>query len=206
MHHTKDKGDIALMKATLDLTLKGYSIFLPISEHLPFDFIAYKDGKSLRIQAKYSTGGEVHSSTYSGSKSTKHYNQDDFDYYAIYLPEVDKCVYPSIKFAGIKFRFKECNSATPFYWYEDFLDFTDYADKKNFKDMGWIIVSPVTDIFLNETAKRRKVERPPLDTILKLVEENGYKETGRIFGVSDNAVRKWIKYGQQYEITNDNIV
>ena len=29
MHHTKDKGDIALMKTTLDLTLKGYNIFLP---------------------------------------------------------------------------------------------------------------------------------------------------------------------------------
>ena len=67
MHHTKDKGDIALMKTTLDLTMKGFNIFLPISEHLPFDFIAYKDGKCFRMQAKYSASGNVNNTTYSGS-------------------------------------------------------------------------------------------------------------------------------------------
>ena len=81
MHHTKDKGDIALMKTTLDLTLKGYNIFLPVSEHLPFDFIAYKDGKCYRIQAKYSTNGNANKTTYSGNKTKSYYKEDDFDYY-----------------------------------------------------------------------------------------------------------------------------
>ena len=31
------------------------------------------------------------------------------------------------------------------------------------------------------------------DTLLKDVEELGYTGTGRKYGVSDNAVRKWIK-------------
>ncbi len=200
MHHTKDKGDIALMKTTLDLTLKGYNIFLPISEHLPFDFIAYKDGKCYRMQAKYTSGGQVKNTTYSGDKSVNHYNDDDFDYYAAYLPEVDKCIYPSIKFAGAAFRCTKCNSATPFYWYEDFLDFTDYAEKKNYRDMGWTIDILISENIVNRTMKRRKVERPPLEEIIKLVEEKGYSETGRMFGVSDNAVRKWIKFGKQYEL------
>jgi len=39
----------------------------------------------------------------------------------------------------------------------------------------------------------RKVERPPLEEILKSVEEIGYSATGRKYSVSDNAVRKWIK-------------
>jgi hypothetical protein len=200
MHHTKDKGDIALMKTTLDLTLKGYNIFLPISEHLPFDFIAYKDGKCYRMQAKYTAGGQVKNTTYSGDKSVNHYKDDDFDYYAAYLPEVDKCIYPSIKFAGAAFRCTKCNSATPFYWYEDFLEFTDYAEKKNYRDMGWTIDVLMSENIVNRTMKRRKVERPPLEEIIKLVEEKGYSETGRMFGVSDNAVRKWIKFGKQYEI------
>ena len=200
MHHTKDKGDIALMKTTLDLTLKGYNIFLPISEHLPFDFIAYKDGKCYRMQAKYTTGGQVKNTTYSGDKSVNHYKDDDFDYYAAYLPEVDQCIYPSIKFAGDAFRCTKCNSATPFYWYEDFLEFTDYAEKKNYRDMGWTIDVLMSENIVNRTMKRRKVERPPLEEIIKLVEEKGYSETGRMFGVSDNAVRKWIKFGKQYEI------
>lgn len=205
MHITKDKGDIALMKTTLDLTLKGYNIFLPISEHLPFDFIAYKNGISYRIQAKYSTEGNVNSSTYSGDKSTNHYKENDFDYYAVYLPKIDKCIYPSIKFAGAHFRFEKCNSATPFYWFEDFLEFTDEANKKNYRDMGWTIDILVNENIINRTIKRRKIQRPPLEEIIKLVEEKGYSETGRMFGVSDNAVRKWIKFGKQYELKDNNL-
>jgi hypothetical protein len=41
--------------------------------------------------------------------------------------------------------------------------------------------------------KRRKVERPDLDVLLKDIEELGYSGTGRKYGVSDNAIRKWIK-------------
>jgi very-short-patch-repair endonuclease/transposase len=39
----------------------------------------------------------------------------------------------------------------------------------------------------------RKVDRPPLDIILKDVEELGYTGTGKKYGVSDNSIRKWIK-------------
>ena len=39
----------------------------------------------------------------------------------------------------------------------------------------------------------RKVPRPDKDTLLKQVEEFGFCEVGRMYGVSDNAIRKWIK-------------
>jgi len=39
----------------------------------------------------------------------------------------------------------------------------------------------------------RKVERPPLKEIQKMVESVGYCATGRHYGVSDNCIRKWIK-------------
>lgn len=39
----------------------------------------------------------------------------------------------------------------------------------------------------------RKVERPSLDILLDSVKEIGYSATGRLYGVSDNAIRKWIK-------------
>ena len=43
---------------------------------------------------------------------------------------------------------------------------------------------------------KRKVERPSLETLLKEVKETSYRETGEKYGVSDNAIRKWIKtYG-----------
>ena len=39
----------------------------------------------------------------------------------------------------------------------------------------------------------RKVERPTYDELKNLVKRLGYSGTGREYGVSDNAVRKWIK-------------
>jgi hypothetical protein len=39
----------------------------------------------------------------------------------------------------------------------------------------------------------RKVERPPHAQLLREVEEHGYLGVGRRYGVSDNAVRKWLR-------------
>jgi hypothetical protein len=43
---------------------------------------------------------------------------------------------------------------------------------------------------------RRLVERPPHDQLLREIEEVGYSAVGRRYGVSDNAIRKWVR---QYE-------
>lgn len=41
--------------------------------------------------------------------------------------------------------------------------------------------------------KLRKVVRPDIENLLKDINEMGYSATGRKYGVSDNAIRKWIK-------------
>jgi hypothetical protein len=38
-----------------------------------------------------------------------------------------------------------------------------------------------------------KVERPPLAQLLREIEEHGYLGVGRRYGVSDNAIRKWVR-------------
>jgi hypothetical protein len=43
----------------------------------------------------------------------------------------------------------------------------------------------------------RKVERPSLEDLLIQVKRYGYVKTGEKYGVSDNAVRKWIKRYEQ---------
>ena len=40
---------------------------------------------------------------------------------------------------------------------------------------------------------QRKIERPDNETLIKEIEELGYSATGRKYGVSDNAIRKWLK-------------
>jgi hypothetical protein len=41
---------------------------------------------------------------------------------------------------------------------------------------------------------RRLVERPPLHVLLAEVARDGYLATGRKYGVSDNAIRKWVRF------------
>lgn len=44
-----------------------------------------------------------------------------------------------------------------------------------------------------QSIQRRTKERPPLEQLIKEVEELGYRAVGRKYGVSDNAIRKWLK-------------
>jgi hypothetical protein len=45
--------------------------------------------------------------------------------------------------------------------------------------------------------KLRRVERPPYDQLLLEIERLGYSAVGRRYGVSDNAIRKWVR---QYQL------
>lgn len=46
--------------------------------------------------------------------------------------------------------------------------------------------------------EKRKVERPPYDQLLREIAELGYCAVGRKYGVSDNAIRKWVKMYEKY--------
>ena len=41
--------------------------------------------------------------------------------------------------------------------------------------------------------KSRKTERPNIDELIKEVKETSYSAVGKKYGVSDNAIRKWLK-------------
>ena len=53
VHHTKDKGDLGVLKAQIDLFEQGFMILAPLTEHSPFDLVAYRDGVFRRVQVKY---------------------------------------------------------------------------------------------------------------------------------------------------------
>ena len=97
---TKEKGDIGVCAVALDLTKKDYKVFNTISEHLPFDVVAYKNKKFYRIQVKYREmkNGKVEvqfRSIYSNSKGThiSFSDKEEIDFYAIYCPDTEKCYY-----------------------------------------------------------------------------------------------------------------
>ena len=48
-HHTKNKGDLGVLKAQVDLHQKGYLILLPHTEYSPFDLDGVYNGGSYNV-------------------------------------------------------------------------------------------------------------------------------------------------------------
>jgi len=134
MHHTKQKGDIGLVKVISDLTEKGHVPCLPLSEHQPYDIVVVlKNGKSMKIQAKYASlnnNGTIEIrfrrnwSDKNGTHS-EHYGQNEFDYYAIYCPDNNKVVYiPNTVDCPKAIRFDKSgnNQTHGVHWAKDYAD------------------------------------------------------------------------------------
>lgn len=112
-HHTKNKGDLGVLKCQVDLHIKGYIICTPLTEHSPFDIVAYKDGIFKRIQVKYRTLSNgclnIPMKTSWADKNgthTKEYNKSEIDLFCVYCPDTDTCYYfdPKIVDKSISLR------------------------------------------------------------------------------------------------------
>ncbi|MBI1916353.1 MAG: hypothetical protein HYS12_16720 [Planctomycetes bacterium] len=100
-HHTKDKGDLGVLKAQADLAAQGFMILLPLTEHAPFDLGIYRDRVFLRVQVRY------RACTHSGCLNVRlrsvwndrhgaHrvlMNKDEVDIVCVYCPNTDECYY-----------------------------------------------------------------------------------------------------------------
>lgn len=97
-HHTKDKGDLGVLKA---LAEQGFMVLLPLTEHSSFDLVVYKSGTFKRVQVKYRRVGKngsivVPFRTTWSDKHGVHYKQIDkgeVDLFCVYCPDTDECYY-----------------------------------------------------------------------------------------------------------------
>ena len=100
-HHTKEKGDLGVLKAQLGLFEQGYLILQPVTEHAPFDLVAYKDNAFKRVQVKYKSldkSGAItlHFRSCWTDKNGTHMqavDKEQIDLYCIYCPETDECYF-----------------------------------------------------------------------------------------------------------------
>jgi len=60
---------------------------------------------------------------------------------------------------------------------------TDNVEKKKYSDEQ-----------INSFKNRRLVERPSYEELNRLINDLGYNGTGRMFNVTDNTIRKWVKF------------
>jgi hypothetical protein len=107
-HHTKQKGDLGVLKAQVDLFEQGFTILTPLTEHSPFDLVAYRNGEFFRVQVKYrkldkSGKLDIKFSTCWADKHGTHtvpIDKDEVDLYCVYCPDTDECYYLNPKDFG----------------------------------------------------------------------------------------------------------
>ena len=123
---------MGVLKCKVDLHEKGYIILNPETEHAPFDVVAYKDNKFLRIQVKYRTVVddcvEVKFRSSWNDKNGCHVQQIDkldIDLICVFINETNKCYYvdPKKFNTGIKLRVRESkNKHSESHYIENFLE------------------------------------------------------------------------------------
>ena len=100
IHHTKNKGDLGVLKAQADLCAKGFLVCLPLSEHAPFDLVVFKDDVFKRVQVKARTlrQGKLtvrFEQSYSDKNGvhTRKVDMNSIDLYFVYCLDNDTCYY-----------------------------------------------------------------------------------------------------------------
>ncbi|WP_284225647.1 group I intron-associated PD-(D/E)XK endonuclease [Mycobacterium antarcticum] len=100
MHPTKEKGDLGVAKAHADLAGKGFIVLFPVTEHAPFDLVAYASGEFHRLQVKYRSARsgaiKVQFRSMWADRHGTHTTLMDkaaIDVVCIYCPETDRCYY-----------------------------------------------------------------------------------------------------------------
>ena len=100
-HHTKEKGDLGVLKAQVDLFEQGFTIFSPQTEHSPFDLVVYKNGEFRRVQVKYRSKDQygkidIKFSTCWTDRNGTHtvpVDKTEIDLFCVYCPDTDECYY-----------------------------------------------------------------------------------------------------------------
>jgi hypothetical protein len=97
-----------------DLAAQGFTVLHPLTEHAPFDLVAYAGGKFYRVQARYRSlcAGSIldFRSVWNDRKGTLYRTMDksEVDRVAAYCPNTDRCYYVDPRVfgsRGVKLRF-----------------------------------------------------------------------------------------------------
>lgn len=196
MSMTCDKGDLALAKVSLDLHMKGWDVLSCMySESKPYDLVIHKMGVFYKVQAKHYVGGGIRNqNAYHNTKGqvmVRSYQEGDFDYYGLYIPQLDVCVYPHFSYGGACVRLEEPVVHCRFYWYKDFLDITiDKPEKRSSKELGMDL--PMISRKGRPTTPT-KIEWPGKEGIHKLVWNTPTQQVASTLGVTDSAIGKYCK-------------
>lgn len=214
------KSQIIELKVQEQFLRYGFDISVPAFNTARYDLLVDTGKELLKIQTKKSIGIDegafkfsctsqnVNSNT---NKARHKYTDDEVDYFAtvwqdkVYLVPLDEVANSKT----MRFKADKCNHS--------FEDCSKYLINNIFKDYpkisnddlynysmegrghsyceicGQEITYGAKYCLICSAKHQQTVERPIREELKKLIREKSFCEIGRIYGVTDNAIRKWCK-------------
>jgi hypothetical protein len=196
----------------------GWNVSNPITDCTDYDFLAEDNGKIYKIQVKTTrflsehNNYEVRIVTSGGNQKEywkKELNKDNLDYLFI-LTELGECYSIPIEeintnnsiTLGNKYDKSKVFKLNPIVYDECSNSYNEIEEHKNIKEKEYKYFcecgNPVSKkgglcrSCSQKKRQNRKVERPSKEELLQLVKENGMTKTGKMFGVSDKSISKWL--------------
>lgn len=90
MTSSKDLGAVAEMRFAIEAKMRGISVSKPICDNQPFDFIVhYKRFLKIQVKSNSQSIGKYKFKVTHGASTMKKYTNEEVDYFALYLGELD---------------------------------------------------------------------------------------------------------------------
>ena len=216
--NTRRIGDVGEAYAIAKFTQAGFIVSKPLSENSPYDFIVDYNHKLTKIQVKTTEkvkngkDMEFELSRTNGFKCiNKIYTPEEIDFYFLYCIENGWCglinVSEVTKSGAVNIHMDFAKSCQQYkykmhYDYEFANKLPEIVDgvKVPFKDR----TEQIEEFKARRNAEKEKKnsEKPPVnniegkttrETLKEQIRFIPFKQIGRLYGVSDNTIRKWCK-------------
>lgn len=203
------KGQLIELKVQEELTRYGFDISIPTYNASRYDVLADTGSEILRIQVKKSLGKTNGRFTFScttqnvkASTKAKHkYTADEIDYFAtvwknkVYLIPVDETSNEKTLYEDLSDEYLVQNVLSSYTRLDDEALY-NYINSSGTSatyciDCGTQISQGGQRCVSCSNLNRRKITRPTRDELKDLIRNNSFLSIGRMFNVTDNAVRKW---------------
>lgn len=202
--NTKEIGDVSEASVIAHFLKRGFLVSVPFGDRARYDLVVEAYKKLYRIQIKtiqyYPSFLQLraYSITTKNGKYIKNvYSSGEVDYVVGYCRETDKVYIISpeeLNKSGMVTLHLDGAQNNQKLGIKNARDF-ELSENELFKGtlQELTIPEPIQKIKKQQIRRRKVKERPNKETLMSMLENSNYTQLGKHFGVSGNAVKKWLK-------------
>jgi hypothetical protein len=204
------KGQLVELKVQEELTRYGFDISIPTYNASIYDLVADTGSELLKIQIKKAIGKPNGRFTFtcttqnvrSHTRAKHKYTSEEIDYFAtvwkdkVYLVPVDETSNEKTLYEDSSFEYLAENVLHMYTRIsdEELYNYANTASHNYCSQCGTEISIGSSMCVSCKNLAQRTTTRPTRDELKQLIRTQSFLAIGKLFGVTDNAVRKWCDF------------